>query len=101
MTAELLLVAVDAATFGLGAKEIIVVDDLFESNTLVEEVIGDMTEQEHNIELPCRRCKSLRLQIGELCIGMFKEIPLQPTVVERIVEPRRPVVHLDGYVASL
>ena len=100
-TTELLLIAVDAATFGLGAKEIIVVDDLFEANTLVEEVVGDMTKQEHDIELPCRRCKSLRLQIGELCIGMFKEILLQTTVVERIVEPRRPVVHLDGYVASL
>ena len=100
-TAELLLVAVDAATFGLGAKEIIVIDDLFESNTLVEEVVGDMAEQEHDIELPCRRSKSLRLQIGELCIGMFKEIPLQTTVVERIVEPRRPVVHLGRNVASL
>ena len=100
-TAELLFVAVDAATFGLGAKEIIVVDDLFESNTLVEEVVGDMTEQEHDIELPRRHSKSLRLLIGELCIGMFKEIPLQTTVVERIVEPRRPVMHLDGYVACL
>ena len=60
-----------------------------------------MTEQEQDIELPRRRSKSLRLQIGELCIGMIKEIPLQTTVVERIVEPRRPVVHLDGYVASL
>lgn len=100
-TAELLLVAVDAATFGLGAKKIIVVDDLFEANTLVEEVVGDMTEQEHDIEHPCRRCKSLRLQIGELCIGMFKEILLQTTVVERTVEPRRSVVYLDGYVASL
>ena len=60
-----------------------------------------MTKQEHDIELPCRRCKSLRLQIGELCIGMFKEIPLQTTVVERIVEPRRSVVYFDRYVASL
>ena len=100
-TTELLFVALYAATFGLGAKEIIVVDDLLEANTLVEEVVGDMTKQEHDIELPCRRSKSLRLQIGELCIGMFKEIPLQTTVVERIVEPRRSVVHLDGYVASL
>ena len=100
-TAELLLVAVDAATFGLGAKEIIVVDDLFEANTLVEEVVGDMTEQEHDIELPRRHSKSLRLLIGVLCIGMFKEIPLQTTVVERIVEPGWTVVHLDGYVASL
>lgn len=60
-----------------------------------------MTKQEHDIELPCRRSKSLRLLIGELCIGMFKEIPLQTTVVERIVEPRRSVVYFDGYVACL
>ena len=100
-TAELRLVAVDAATFGLGAEEVIVVDDLFEANTFVEEVVGDMAEQEYDIEVPRRRSKSLRLLVGELRISMFKKIPLQTTVVERVVEPRRPVVHLDGYVASL
>lgn len=98
---ELLFVAVNTPALGMGAEEIIVVNDLLEANTFMEKVVSDMAEQEYDIEIPCRNCKTLRLPVGKLLVGMFEEILLQTAVVERIVEPRRPVVHLDGYVTSL